>query len=388
MLLRVFRFAALLFVALSVPASLVLLAVSESWQGRVFAVAGVAAGLAPLCFSLGLLRPAGGAWKRLAAALGTMWLGLTLLLLAHAPAGRSELTEGTPGAKRRIQHRYYDGDGEFVRWAPGNLLPEADLLRLAFTLAPLVDRILTRQQGRALRQWTSEIYAQVNQDRQFRALGSVLPLVSGAAWSAGSGHGLLYVPPGLDRSRPAPILVFLHGSGGSFQAYSWILSGVANELGMVVAAPSGGLGWWPAEKIERVIEQTLADAAREVPIDPRAVHLLGLSNGGLGVSRAGRLLSPKLASLTFLCPVLDEGATNSDDFLRQWRGRPIQLLSGALDDRIPAAYLATHAALWQAAEIRLRQRVVADGDHFLIFNQRQLVVQQLVEWLRTLPPPD
>src|SRR5262249_24885010 len=154
------------------------------------------------------------------------------------------------------------------------------------------------------------------------------------------GHYFLYVPPRLDRNTPAPALVFLHGSGGNFKSYTWLLSKVADERGLVLIAPSFGMGNWDPQHGTEAVLAALNDAAKDVQLDMDHVHLAGLSNGGLGVSHLAASPAGQLfRSLIFLSPVCDENDLGSKQFWLQEREKPVLIITGALDDRVPLPFV-------------------------------------------------
>jgi len=101
---------------------------------------------------------------------------------------------------------------------------------------------------------------------------------------------VLYVPRGLDRSVPAPCIVFLHGSGEcGTDGLRQLAQGLAPAM---VAAPEA----WPFVAVfpqletseiqwadrEGLVLAALADARGECAIDPDRIYLTGLSRGGAG----------------------------------------------------------------------------------------------------------
>jgi pimeloyl-ACP methyl ester carboxylesterase len=306
------------------------------------------------------------------------WVAATVWLVIHAPNGR-------PAADSPVQHRYIGGRDGFRRYAFGNLLPEADQFAMGFRLVPAADRLFTMKQAKTLTGLTASIYAELEADPAFHALGSVMPETYDELWGLPFNHGhyYLYVPPGLDRANPRPALVFLHGSGGNFKAYTWLLSRVADQLGMVLIAPTYGFGNWREPDTSRIVQGALEDAAKVVRLDAQNVHLIGLSNGGLGVSQAGRSLGPKLRSLIFLSPVFNRGAVSAPEFIRQWRDRPVLVISGRVDDRIPIDYVAANVDELKRGGADVTFRAVEGADHLLVFSHRALVLQALREWIES-----
>lgn len=106
---------------------------------------------------------------------------------------------------------------------------------------------------------------------------------------------LLYRPASLPRTDPAPLVVVLHGAGGTAEqaqhTYGW--NARADEGGFAVAYPDGLHRAWavsdgccgrPArEKIDDVgfVEQLVRATAQAVPIDPARVYATGISNGAM-----------------------------------------------------------------------------------------------------------
>src|SRR5262249_39698639 len=142
---------------------------------------------------------------------------------------------------------------------------------------------------------------------RFRHLPSALPAVyrSLGSFSEPADDGFLYIPAHLAATHPAPVLVFLHGSGGNFKGYLWVLSEVADRAGCVVVAPGDGLGNWRASETGRRIASALDRAAQVTAIDRHRVHLAGLSNGGLGVCQALAEHGADFKTAILISPVFD-----------------------------------------------------------------------------------
>lgn len=107
-----------------------------------------------------------------------------------------------------------------------------------------------------------------------------------------------YVPEKLDRSKPVPLVVMLHGGFGTgSQAekdYGW--DAAADTHGFVVVYPDGMKRAWnagtccgtpAAENLDDVafITQVVTTVRRQVPIDPRRISVTGMSNGAMMAER-------------------------------------------------------------------------------------------------------
>ncbi len=90
-----------------------------------------------------------------------------------------------------------------------------------------------------------------------------------------------YVPASLDASRPAPLILFLHGSQGTPDLYKPYVVDAAEKAGCVVAMPkSSADSGWGLGNDEQTVAETLRLVRAELPVDPLRVALAGHSAGG------------------------------------------------------------------------------------------------------------
>jgi len=144
------------------------------------------------------------------------------------------------------------------------------------------------------------------------------------------------------------------------------------------------MGNWSSSETERVVQAALNTASRRVMLDAKAIHLAGLSNGGLGVSQLGSSHGLRLRSLIFLSPVFDRSSLQSAAFARESEGRRILILTGGIDDRIPLSYVEDNVVVLKAAGARATLEVLPDANHFMIFSHREEVLASLERWLNGL----
>jgi predicted esterase len=91
----------------------------------------------------------------------------------------------------------------------------------------------------------------------------------------------MYVPGTLDLSKPVPLVIFLHGAGGTPEDYESYLFPAADLVGCVVAAPraASDQGWGTGNDQETVAATGAAVAAM-LQIDPDRTSIAGHSAGG------------------------------------------------------------------------------------------------------------
>jgi polyhydroxybutyrate depolymerase len=140
------------------------------------------------------------------------------------------------------------------------------------------------------------------------------PAHGAAAPAAKSRPYGLYIPGGLDRSKPAPLVVFFHayGSTGAASARGLGLMGAADTHGFVLAFPDGtvdsqGNRFWNATdaccnfdhtSVDDVAYATwlIDDVASKVSIDAKRVYVAGHSSGAFLSLRLACDRAPRIAA--------------------------------------------------------------------------------------------
>ena len=105
---------------------------------------------------------------------------------------------------------------------------------------------------------------------------------------------VLHVPAGLDPVVAAPLLVSLHGAGGTAAGGLALLATLADERGILVLAPASRGSTWDAVRGRYGADRALVDRALEavfatVLVDPQRIGVAGFSDGasyalGLGLA--------------------------------------------------------------------------------------------------------
>jgi pimeloyl-ACP methyl ester carboxylesterase len=149
---------------------------------------------------------------------------------------------------------------------------------------------------------------------------------------------------------------------------------------MVVIAPSFGFGNWDRAGMASVL-QALDDAATVVDINQDRVYLAGLSNGGLGVSQLAVAAPGRFRGLIFISPVMATEIADGRAFQDAWRDRPVLLVTGEADRRIPVSYVRQRAAKLRAGGVQVTEVTYPNEDHFLFFSQPERVLGDISRWL-------
>jgi phospholipase/carboxylesterase len=141
--------------------------------------------------------------------------------------------------------------------------------------------------------------------------------------------GTLYVPPTYDARAPAPLLVWLHGAGGT-GVVSVQLAALADEFGFVVLAPDAREWTWDAILGEwgpdvTFVQRAMAHTRERYAIDRERIWLGGFSDGAsyalaLGISY-GNVFRKVYAGAPGLMAPIDVN------------GRPPIFISHGVDDR-------------------------------------------------------
>src|SRR5919199_2049133 len=130
--------------------------------------------------------------------------------------------------------------------------------------------------------------------------------------------GLLYVPAGYSVDRPAPLVLTLHGAGGTAQHGLAPLLGLADEFDLILVAPGSREETWDAIVHDygpdiQFIDWALAQTFERYAVNSACVAVEGFSDGAsyalsIGIAN-GDLFTHVIAfSPGFLAPAGQEGA--------------------------------------------------------------------------------
>jgi dienelactone hydrolase len=369
-------------VGVGLPA-LLLLAVAQALSSRFLGLA-VLVALSTIAWWAVAARLA---WRRPSLVI----LGLALMLtLGLGAASKICSPSGQVSANSRLTS-IYRKDARFNRFSPAWLVEEADQIRLGGMLLPLLDPFMSREQGKLFSRTFNAAYSELGRSPDFVQVGSAM----GDAYAdilvhtPPLGHAYVYHPT-IAGSARYPVVVFLHGWLGNMKAYMWRWSRFADQHGFVVICPTFGNGLWLGRNADETLQWIQTVIRADSSCDTNRVFVVGLSNGGTGVARWATSLRNTYRGLVFVSPILD--GTDSPDFASAAGDRPILVVHGGKDNRVPPAHVDPCVAIMREAGLHVRSICYADADHDLILSAADQFQSDLFEWLNKeagepAPPP-
>jgi polyhydroxybutyrate depolymerase len=157
---------------------------------------------------------------------------------------------------------------------------------------------------------------------------------------------LLHIPEKVRGEKGAPLVLVLHGGGGTPEAVARLtgFSKLADKEGFIVVYPEAVNRHWNdgrdvkrflahRENIDDVgfIARLIDTLIRQLGVDSSRVYAAGMSNGGMMCQRLGCELSPKLAAFASVGASLPENLTSQKPVM------PISVLmiNGTADPIVP-----------------------------------------------------
>jgi polyhydroxybutyrate depolymerase len=164
----------------------------------------------------------------------------------------------------------------------------------------------------------------------------------------------VHVGSSYDKTRPTPLLIVLHGGGGTGQGMVKLtgFNAVADRESLIIVYPDGfekhwndgrGVQWQAQiENVDDVgfISALIDHLSDELNIDAKRVYVTGISNGGMMSHRLGCELSQKI---TAIAPVASNIPVNMASIWAPSRPVSVLIINGTEDPLVP----------WAGGEIRL-----------------------------------
>jgi poly(3-hydroxybutyrate) depolymerase len=188
----------------------------------------------------------------------------------------------------------------------------------------------------------------------------------------------LYVPTTYNKSKPMPLIVALHGLGGSevsfFEAYERRLPTIAEKHGYILVTPLGyrpdgfygwGVGEPPAdpaarqlqERSEQDVMEVLARVRRDYRVDESRIYLMGHSMGAIGTWRLAAKYPDIWAAIGLFA------GTGTPATVERMRGIPQVVVHGDADPTVPVNGSRLMVAEMRRLGVEVQYIEVPGGDH-------------------------
>lgn len=314
---------------------------------------GLASLLVAFAAVLALVLPHRPKARRVAAVLAL--LGLARIGWAAAPRRPAE----SPGAL--VKTRFVNAAPDARLLWPG--IPERETVNLGAWVA------LSPREYRRNAAAIDAAYAEIEAEDLFERVES--PLLD--SWFFDREHYWLAVPP---RAKgPVPLVVFVHGNGGTFQFYPHLLARAVVERGLAIAFVSNGMGFWSGQDAADRIARVVDAVGREVEVDRSRVSLVGLSAGGPAVVEAALRSSGRYRSVVAVSAIFPEIGERSAP------GTRLLILHGAEDPRasVEDARRARDDLARRGTPVELH--VDPNEDHLAFLTARERWIPLVLDWV-------
>lgn len=160
---------------------------------------------------------------------------------------------------------------------------------------------------------------------------------------------ILHLPPSHERLGRMPLIIALHGGGGTAKGMVRLTKGRFNELadahGFLVAYPQGLEKSWNDDRDDPIsyaheneiddigfLSSLIERLAREYGADPERVFATGISNGGFMSLRISREMTDRVRAVAPVCATIPQAAR---DAYLEAPAMSILLLNGTSDPLVP-----------------------------------------------------
>jgi len=176
----------------------------------------------------------------------------------------------------------------------------------------------------------------------------------------------VHVPAAYDPAKAWPLLVTLHGTGGSGTAWiqTWLRTARENH---VVIAPTTPRHTWGPRQGHYYVLTAVREILDELRIDGNRIYLDGMSMGGGGAFRLAEHFPDRWAAIAPRCNVPDIRQKKVKSFVtmlaENFRGVPVYWVVGAKDEKVSIELARAGKTDIEAAKGEFVYREFPDGGH-------------------------
>jgi pimeloyl-ACP methyl ester carboxylesterase len=248
-------------------------------------------------------------------------------------------------------------------------LPEAGVVNLALTQSSALG--LSTTDSDKISRLVSQRYAAIASDPVFKNTPSALGYCVSETRPT-QGLAFLYRPKAPTDAH-TPVLLFLHGYGGSFL---WYVHQFAEWFpDHIIVCPAYGTD--PSAVPAAYLDECLAAAAVRLKHPLAKPSLVGISAGGFGATRVYAANPATYRQLIVLA------AYPPDDAFRSWpKSARAGFLAGELEYYVKDGGFASYAKSLAARSARFQGVVIPKTDHFFLLTHQAETRRQLQAWLK------
>lgn len=203
----------------------------------------------------------------------------------------------------------------------------------------------------------------------------------------------LHVPKEYEPGRAWPLIVTLHGTGGSAESWiqTWLRCAPAREK-FVIVAPSALRHTWSARQGHSYVLTSLRATMDLLNIDANRVYIDGMSMGGGGAFRLASHHPDRWAAIAPRCNVPDVRQKKDKTFItmlaENYRAVPTYWVVGAKDPKISIELARAARTDFEAAKGELVYREFPDGGHDWGLEKDEVVLEWLEKHVRNPYPEE
>ena len=300
------------------------------------------------------------------------WVGAVCLLTALASSAKAQSVSVLTWPSRHAASSAAQSP-ELAPYLPMlrasiNRMPEASLVKLA--LAQAGGAGMSASEADRLNALISQRYTAIAASPLFKNVPSALGYCFAEA-QPGNGQAFLYRPA--DSNAHTPVLVFLHGYGGSFLLYPYQLSAWFPDH--IILCPAYGTD--PSALPATYLNECLAAASAQLKHPLSQPTLAGISAGGFGASRLYVLRPATYRQLIVIA------AYPPDDAYKAWpRSARAAFLVGAQEDYVKSGEFAAFSKVLASGSSRFQSTVIPKAGEFFMLTHPAETRRSLESWLR------
>ncbi|HEX4952443.1 MAG TPA: hypothetical protein VF017_03475 [Thermoanaerobaculia bacterium] len=173
-------------------------------------------------------------------------------------------------------------------------------------------------------------------------------------------YALRYLPATLDQTQPVPVIVFLHGSGSSPEAWQGLLQGEADAAGcvLVMTKATSNLGFGVGAD-DRTIALALDRLRAELPVDEARISIAGHSAGGAYAAVLAYAARTRFAGVFILgAPYRTVLALADPDYVA-----PLLMYYGTTDPNFTGASYSALVGQWQRLGVPWQEEIAPGFGH-------------------------